>query len=107
MCVQTKNINECNLSNICGDNSICTDSDGSFECACIDGYANAESGCQDIDECISSPCDVNASCTNGRGDLNCECNAGFIGDGSTFENINEMWQKKDCFVINGILTLLL
>ena len=41
------------------------------------------------DEYISTPCDVNASCTNGRGDLNCECNAGFIGDGSTFENINE------------------
>ena len=45
MCVQTKNINECNLSNICGDNSICIDSDGSFERACIEGYANANSGC--------------------------------------------------------------
>ena len=41
-----------------------TDTDGSYECACINGYADSGSGCQDIEEWISSPCDDNASWSN-------------------------------------------
>ena len=65
------NINLCNLSNIFGNNFMCTDTDGNYECTYIDGYADSASRCQDIDECISSQCDDNASCTNMYGDYSC------------------------------------
>ena len=46
-------INECEDPASCGPNTICTNSIGSFSCACLPGYElwSAGQGCSDIDEC--------------------------------------------------------
>ena len=46
-------INECEDPASCGSNTICTNSVGSFSCACLPGYElwTAGQGCSDIDEC--------------------------------------------------------
>ena len=40
----------------------CTNTDGSYTCACIEGYSGDGTNCTDINECDSSPppCHANA-----------------------------------------------
>jgi hypothetical protein len=98
-------IDEC-LNNPCHSNASCTDSEGSFDCQCNNGYAgDGVSNCAsrtkfhtwgfvfvfrinvyvnifiDINECITNPCHHNASCTDNEGSFVCQCNSGFSGDG--------------------------
>ena len=47
------NINECNETlGICGDNSECTDSLGSYECTCHDGFTRDSGDCEGMKCCI-------------------------------------------------------
>lgn len=85
----------------CDPNALCTNTVGSFTCACKGGYegdgkACAATGCDpgftksgascvDINECTggSHGCDANATCTNSVGSHTCTCKAGYTGDGAT------------------------
>jgi hypothetical protein len=76
--------NECVEDEPCAEHSFCTDTFGSFECTCVDGFfGNAAEFCGDVDECLtgSSTCDVNAACVNSIGGFNCTCVDGYVGDG--------------------------
>jgi len=86
-------VNECtdNLHN-CDPQADCTDTEGSFDCTCIDGYYSlntppGRSGdCLDVNECLvdtDNDCHQNATCTNlvPPDRFSCACNAGFVGDG--------------------------
>ncbi len=78
-------IDECALGTAgCASDATCTNTPGSFTCACKPGFSGNGLTCFDINECAAtmSPCDVNASCKNAIGSFSCTCPAGFVGDGS-------------------------
>lgn len=67
----------------CHADATCTNTPGSFECACDAGFAGDGRTCDDIDECTAGThdCDINAMCANTAGSFTCACNPGFDGDG--------------------------
>lgn len=81
-------LNECE-NNPCGSGAICTNTVGSFECSCPEGYHNNNitalgGGCIDIDECQNPLiCGSNAVCINIPGSFVCECGSGFTGNPKT------------------------
>ena len=102
-----EDINEC-LSSPCDVNANCTNTEGSFVCACNSGYSGNGSNCGskyffnciskgfffllslltllliflDIDECLlSNQCHVNARCTDTEGSYVCQCDNGYSGNG--------------------------
>ena len=86
MCVDN---DECaTTSGLCGAHSVsCTNTPGSYTCACDPGYAAPASGgtCTDVDECAlgTDDCDhaSGAICTNVSGTFICTCPAGVGGSG--------------------------
>ena len=79
-------IDECTAgTHTCDANAACTNTDGSFTCACNSGYTGAgQAGdCADDDECTAGThtCDANAACTNTDGSFTCACNSGYTGAG--------------------------
>jgi len=75
----------------CGPDATCTNTIGSFTCACNPGYAGDGITCTDVDECTDATddCSPDASCVNAIGSFTCTCNAGFIGDGVTCTDDDE------------------
>merc|ERR1712224_958469 len=72
------------MGNNCGANAACTNTAGSFTCACVAGYKGDGTSCADVDECASdnlNNCGANAACTNIAGSFTCTCNVGYEGDG--------------------------
>lgn len=72
-------VNEC-AENPCGENAICTNSVGSFICACRPEFTgNPYKGCVDIDECaaLQEPCSAHAICENSSPGYNCKCPQGY------------------------------
>ncbi len=69
----------------------CTNSAGSFACACKPGYGGDGKVCADVDECTSgtATCDLNAECSNTVGDYQCACKGGFSGDGKACSDVDE------------------
>ncbi|CAI8040121.1 Fibrillin-1, partial [Geodia barretti] len=90
--VKCFNIDECaeNTDN-CSQN--CSDTLGSYQCVCYDGYTldSDQHTCNDIDECATgnNSCHANSQCTNTDGGYECECLPGFDGDGFNCTNIDE------------------
>jgi MYXO-CTERM domain-containing protein len=82
-------IDECaDNTDDCDALAVCTNTPGSFTCACATGYAgtgHGANGCTDIDECAANTdtCDPAAMCTNTAGSFTCACPTGFTGDGYT------------------------
>jgi len=78
-------------SDNCDKNAQCTNTLGSFSCACNDGYSGDGQTCQDVNECEqdTNPCDNNAKCSNTIGSFTCECLIGYIGDGKSCSDRNE------------------
>ena len=98
-------INECELEiHTCSSNANCTDTVGSFNCTCREGFEGDGFNCKgktttqtpvthlvtflmpiaaDIPECERGldNCDPNATCINTFGSYDCLCNTGFTGDG--------------------------
>ncbi|XP_078604710.1 uncharacterized protein LOC144878218 [Branchiostoma floridae x Branchiostoma japonicum] len=68
-------LNNCDLDN----GGSCVNTQGSFHCACDDGYNLQADGrtCQDIDECADGSACVNGRCTNVPGNYTCTCNSGY------------------------------
>ncbi|XP_048581930.1 fibrillin-1 isoform X2 [Nematostella vectensis] len=97
-------VNECTETPyVCsGNNSICENTDGSFNCSCKSGYtpkfseavgdapANLTS-CDDIDECKLniSTCPANRYCVNNDGSYTCICKPGYTHVNNTCEDIDE------------------
>jgi hypothetical protein len=77
----------------CDANATCTNTDGSFECACNAGWvASADGACADADECAAdeSPCAANEACTNTDGSFECACAAGYLaGDDGACSDVDE------------------
>ncbi|XP_062041583.1 LOW QUALITY PROTEIN: adhesion G protein-coupled receptor E1-like, partial [Lepus europaeus] len=88
-------VNECADSTICPTFSTCTNTIGSYYCACKQGFRSSNGQphftdpgvqCHDIDECSQSPspCGPHSVCENLRGRYKCSCLPGFfspLGDG--------------------------
>ena len=108
ICEDVRECFEFELEELCGDGARdCTNTTGSFRCACVDGYTtdgdatqcrpaanNCDPGylptgpngaCEDIDECdepLAELCGAEATgCSNRPGSFNCSCPAGFTNDG--------------------------
>lgn len=71
-----------NTTDLCGKESVCINTPGSYRCECKPGYeGNSKEECFDINECISgSACGINAKCFNVPGSFKCLCPKGFTGD---------------------------
>ncbi|XP_028410565.1 uncharacterized protein LOC114533262 [Dendronephthya gigantea] len=78
-------IDECDMDNNCSVNATCTNTDGYYNCTCMEGTEGEplNSVCTDINECESgaSLCHANATCSNSYGSYSCECIEGYTGDG--------------------------
>ncbi|CAB1337332.1 unnamed protein product, partial [Coregonus sp. 'balchen'] len=91
------NIDECsNNSLICGDNSACFNTVGSYYCECLTGFkdfAGATRQCLDIDECAENQhiCGEWDICLNQVGSYQCKCPTGFS---------NYNYRRTHCVDIN-------
>ncbi|XP_058454904.1 cartilage oligomeric matrix protein isoform X2 [Malaya genurostris] len=69
----------------CGLNSVCTNTDGSYECQCSRGFLkNSTHGCSSVERmCLDGTvCDDNAVCKHtGSNMYKCKCKVGWAGDG--------------------------
>uniref|UniRef100_A0A0G4F227 Uncharacterized protein n=1 Tax=Chromera velia CCMP2878 TaxID=1169474 RepID=A0A0G4F227_9ALVE len=75
-----QDIDECTLNtHNCDANATCTNTTGSFSCACNVGFNGTGVVCSDIDECSSGihDCHGNANCTNTQGSFGCACVSGY------------------------------
>ncbi|XP_065195894.1 fibropellin-1-like isoform X2 [Sycon ciliatum] len=86
------NLDECSLGthNCSALGGNCTDTFGSYQCACLAGFSGDGFNCVDIDECaLPSPCHINATCNNTVGSFTCTCNPGYTGTGFLCGDLNE------------------
>ncbi|XP_016112885.1 CD97 antigen-like [Sinocyclocheilus grahami] len=77
----------------------CTNTIGSYTCICPPGFhkTTADSGCEDVDECVSSVCGVHSSCFNTSGSFLCICSSGFHRhENDTCTDINECSDPDVC-----------
>ncbi|XP_064386521.1 uncharacterized protein LOC135335055 isoform X2 [Halichondria panicea] len=74
-------IDECSGDTHSCDHNICTNTPGSYTCACNSGYRPAADGrgCYDIDECTGSN-NCHQVCINTEGSFTCGCEAGYVLD---------------------------
>ena len=56
----------------------CTNTEGSFQCACNSGFLDVNGECTDIDECLVDKGGCNQLCENSPGSFKCECFAGYL-----------------------------
>ena len=106
-------INECEMDNICDNNSECLNIEGSFECICRAGFTgNGHIDCDgtqivmdflflqklafpfsDIDECAEeeSICGDFGTCSNSQGNFSCTCNPGYDLIGRNTCTSMEQW----------------
>ena len=83
-------VNECEQQ-ICSKNSLCHNTQGSYECHCLDGFLFDPDSktCRDIDECSQkNACRENAECINTHGNFTCQCKKGYSGH-EVCNDINE------------------
>ena len=71
------------LDNDCHEEAMCSNSYGSYNCTCNEGFRGDGFNCSDIDECVegTDECHEDAWCNNTYGSYECYCNDGFYGDG--------------------------
>ena len=90
---QCEDINECNVgrTDVCGVDSECQNSIGSYRCICKQGFQLRNSACVDINECKEIPNICQQRCTNLWGSYRCHCQAGFrlSSDSRTCIDIDE------------------
>uniref|UniRef100_A0A0G4HZJ7 Uncharacterized protein n=1 Tax=Chromera velia CCMP2878 TaxID=1169474 RepID=A0A0G4HZJ7_9ALVE len=81
-----RDIDECAVGlNDCNVLANCTNTNGSFACACVAGYGGNGTVCGDLNECLNSmlnDCDPAATCNNTEGSFVCTCGPGWTGNGT-------------------------
>lgn len=71
--------NDCRDERQCpGENFMCINNVGGFQCVCKDGYKMTGDLCVDVDECVSAPCEH--MCANTLGSYKCSCYDGYKED---------------------------
>jgi hypothetical protein len=79
----------------CHANATCTNTMGSRNCTCKEGFTGlgiGDSSCDDVDECEdgnNGGCHVNADCNNTIGSRECNCKGGYTGNGINCGDIDE------------------
>ncbi|XP_024914372.1 CD97 antigen isoform X2 [Cynoglossus semilaevis] len=85
-------IDEClDISEKCGNNTKCYNTEGSFYCQCDSGFRNINRAvnltaltgqCQDVNECVDDVeiCGRHASCSNLIGNYTCTCSSGYTSN---------------------------
>ena len=91
--VKFVDIDECGTqTDSCGSNAQCSNSPGSYTCACNYGFVQTNRTiqnpqCRDFDECSASHwndcASIGGRCDNTDGGFACSCAAGYTGDGRT------------------------
>ena len=116
-------VNECARNGTCGQNEICKNTYGSYQCSqdtsyrftCAAGLELDSSGrqCRDINECLRTPCKAQEECVNLRGSFRCNprcpstyvfrngrcektCNSGTRWDGTRCVDVNECQRSGIC-----------
>ncbi|KAK7092483.1 hypothetical protein V1264_008221 [Littorina saxatilis] len=85
-------VNECEENpDVCGEVQVCTNTNGSYTCACQDGYSIDDDGvCQDVNECSNNTaCGAHQVCRNVPGTFQCPCFSGYMNDKGTCKDIDE------------------
>ncbi|XP_078578168.1 uncharacterized protein LOC144863080 [Branchiostoma floridae x Branchiostoma japonicum] len=85
-------IDECSTgAHDCDAQATCTNTEGSFNCTCNDGYTGDGNTCTDIDECQTSNGGCDRICLNIEGSYQCACDSGFrlTDDMHSCEDIDE------------------
>merc|ERR1712130_415510 len=85
-------VNECTSGkHFCDKNAKCTNTVGSYTCACNAGFSGDGATCADNNECaVAGVCtDPNAHCENHDGFFNCPCNAGYTEKNQVCEDVDE------------------
>ena len=78
-------MDEC-LRKPCGQNAVCSNTEGSYQCACKQGLTGDPfTACSDTDECSAQAniCGSNAICKNTNPGFRCECPPGFSGNANS------------------------
>ncbi|XP_052691021.1 uncharacterized protein LOC128168863 isoform X6 [Crassostrea angulata] len=89
----TVDINECeNNQDICGNEKVCQNLEGSYICNCKEGFQKNGDSCEDIDECsdiILNTCPEDTNCQNLYGNYTCNCKPGFQKNDSDCQDVDE------------------
>ncbi|XP_065942276.1 uncharacterized protein [Magallana gigas] len=95
----TVDINECeNNQDICGNEKVCQNLEGSHICNCKEGFQKNGNSCKDIDECSDitlNSCPDDTNCQNLYGNYTCNCKPGFQKNDSDCEDIDECQRGID------------
>ena len=87
---QCDNINECKEGiHVCHLNADCTDTAGSYTCACFSGFNGDGFKCVDIDECLTSADICQQNCINTPGTFACACDRGYQENGDSCNDNDE------------------
>ena len=72
-------------------NAVCTNTNGSFQCSCVQGWQGDGFYCDDVDECVNgSVCDTNQVCRNFAGNYSCSCKDGWTLRGSEGDECQDL-----------------
>ena len=91
-------LNECadDSTNDCHAQATCSNTIGSYTCACKTGFVGNGTNCVDVNECAKdNDCHAQATCTNTEGSYTCACKTGFNGSGEECADVNECAKDGD------------
>ena len=87
---QCDNIDECGEGlHVCHINADCTDTPGSYTCACLTGFDGDGFDCVDIDECLLGVDNCQQNCINLPGTFACACDRGYQESGENCDDNDE------------------